>query len=483
MVKRACFFCWGNKGRFFLLSIMLLCYVNGWSQNCTLTPPQLFGLSQTAIYCKEIKVQSGVAISADDQLYTFALYSPGGVLMRTRGGPLDGSGSTLSVASFMRSAADAGEYRVTTSKEGCPNTLTSNFYVFYNSIDNLTITSWGSGQVAFKWAAAGPRPEVTYEYAVTTSATPPVAGTTFTTDTIGSRTGLTNNTVYFIHVRVASVIHNGNDVEAYFDCPFGEYPWETSTFRACTAVAALTGSVTPANALVCTGSPVTLTASGGVGYQWYRNNVLIAGQTASTLSIQDSGQYKVSITTAGTCQGQAFTSRVTKSSIVTGVLTGGGNYCFGATARLALTNTSTDQTYTIRRGATDIATVNGIGKPQESFNSDTLWYSIPITSAIDAGTYTVRTNNGFCTPIIFGNAVITVSPNTWNGSVSTAWTNAANWSCGVVPDANSTVVVPAGVPRMPLVTSNVSCFKLTVNPGATVTVNPGFKLTVTGTGP
>jgi len=66
--------------------------------------------------------------------------------------------------------------------------------------------------------------------------------------------------------------------------------------------------------------------------------------------------------------------------------------------------------------------------------------------------------------------------NVWTGAISTAWKNAANWSCGAVPDANTDVVINSG--RVVL-GSNQACRSFKINPGVSLTVNSGFKLTVT----
>jgi hypothetical protein len=67
----------------------------------------------------------------------------------------------------------------------------------------------------------------------------------------------------------------------------------------------------------------------------------------------------------------------------------------------------------------------------------------------------------------------------WDGSKGTSWEDPFNWSCGNVPDANTDIVVQNGVSNFPEVNSNTSCRTVTVNTGATLKVNPGFKLTVT----
>lgn len=75
---------------------------------------------------------------------------------------------------------------------------------------------------------------------------------------------------------------------------------------------------------------------------------------------------------------------------------------------------------------------------------------------------------------------VSCTANYWTGSVSTAWENAANWSCGSVPDSNSVVYIAAGMPRYPLVSSMASCKKVITSTGATLNVTPGFKLNVLG---
>jgi hypothetical protein len=66
----------------------------------------------------------------------------------------------------------------------------------------------------------------------------------------------------------------------------------------------------------------------------------------------------------------------------------------------------------------------------------------------------------------------------WEGTVSNAWENAANWSCGVLPDTNTDVILNAGKPNFPQLNSNRSVRSLIVNNGAIVTVKAGFNLTI-----
>ena len=81
-------------------------------------------------------------------------------------------------------------------------------------------------------------------------------------------------------------------------------------------------------------------------------------------------------------------------------------------------------------------------------------------------------------PVVTGNpssSIAISSANTWTGSVSSAWENAANWSCGVVPNENTDVIISSGTV---IVNSNAVCKTLNVSPGVNFTVNTGFALTI-----
>jgi hypothetical protein len=70
--------------------------------------------------------------------------------------------------------------------------------------------------------------------------------------------------------------------------------------------------------------------------------------------------------------------------------------------------------------------------------------------------------------------------NNWRGTVSSAWENPANWSCGVVPDSTMNVTVQAPAPNYPVVNSIAFCKSITTSSGVQVTVNTGRRLNVTG---
>lgn len=66
--------------------------------------------------------------------------------------------------------------------------------------------------------------------------------------------------------------------------------------------------------------------------------------------------------------------------------------------------------------------------------------------------------------------------NYWTGAVSNLWDNPANWSCGMLPDGNTDVVIDTGTAVLNV---NGICRSITVSKVANFTANTGFDLQVT----
>ncbi|RZK63023.1 MAG: DUF4394 domain-containing protein, partial [Hymenobacter sp.] len=69
---------------------------------------------------------------------------------------------------------------------------------------------------------------------------------------------------------------------------------------------------------------------------------------------------------------------------------------------------------------------------------------------------------------------------TWNGSVSTDWGTAANWTPAQVPAANNDVTIPGGTPNQPTVGSAQQARLVTLTTGAVLTLANGGTLTTGG---
>ena len=104
-----------------------------------------------------------------------------------------------------------------------------------------------------------------------------------------------------------------------------------------------------------------------------------------------------------------------------------------------------------------------------------------ITTA-EAGTYTVTvTDNLGCTASVV-TASVTITPNQWAGGTSTAWSNAANWTCGFIPTATQNAIIPGSgsYTNAPTLDVSESVNNLTINSTAAVTLASGKTLTVYG---
>ncbi|MCX6305087.1 MAG: hypothetical protein NT040_08970 [Bacteroidetes bacterium] len=82
------------------------------------------------------------------------------------------------------------------------------------------------------------------------------------------------------------------------------------------------------------------------------------------------------------------------------------------------------------------------------------------------------------------NATLRVVSGIWLGTTSSEWNTPSNW-CGGVPTLSTDVVIPAGTPFMPHVTSGLwnpaVCNNLTIQPGAKLTVDAWKIIEVYGT--
>lgn len=91
----------------------------------------------------------------------------------------------------------------------------------------------------------------------------------------------------------------------------------------------------------------------------------------------------------------------------------------------------------------------------------------PILNDSPQSTYYI---NGFVGP---GNST------QWNGNTDTQWAEDDNWSCGI-PHSGSNVIIPI-TPHNPVISSSVVINSLTIDNGASLTLNPEASLTVSST--
>jgi hypothetical protein len=134
------------------------------------------------------------------------------------------------------------------------------------------------------------------------------------------------------------------------------------------------------------------------------------------------------------------------------------------------------------------ATVTRSGTAGGSFSSTSGLSINATTGAVNLaasvpGTYTVTytmNSNGSCAAAQASTTVIIGLAGTWTGAVNDDFTNAANWLCGQIPNSNIDVVINAGCPHFPELTTTASLDNLTINPGASFTISGGGQLNLSG---
>jgi Fungalysin metallopeptidase (M36) len=70
--------------------------------------------------------------------------------------------------------------------------------------------------------------------------------------------------------------------------------------------------------------------------------------------------------------------------------------------------------------------------------------------------------------------------NRWLGSADNSWLNPSNWSCGVVPDQYTDVIIPTGKTMYPITNVNGTIRKLQSEIGSNITIATGSNLIIAG---
>jgi hypothetical protein len=105
--------------------------------------------------------------------------------------------------------------------------------------------------------------------------------------------------------------------------------------------------------------------------------------------------------------------------------------------------------------------------------------TMDITNNLGGTTYIAWTLSGYTYDINYWyvddiciDETVPCTTNTWTGAASNAWDNPGNWSCGVLPDATMSVIVPSGLTTYPEIPVGVTadCFDISVETGANISV-------------
>jgi hypothetical protein len=221
-------------------------------------------------------------------------------------------------------------------------------------------------------------------------------------------------------------------------------------------------------------------ADPGVGAVAYTNSYV--GPTPATTTL-----YDVDYLNNGLLSIQNPTTGVlTTQSTIRFIITGGsspGNYPVGQPDALGLDiyyNPNTGQNVGY---LTEVTELRPSSFPSGTFARATNTYRLNLST----GEATQLGNTVPSTPNVFNFeirdlavAIAPVPTITWNGTVSTDWRNAANWTPNIVPSSPNDVIIPGSTPFQPTVGQAQQTHALTLGSGAVVTLADGSFLIAGG---
>ena len=244
------------------------------------------------------------------------------------------------------------------------------------------------------------------------------------------------------------------------------------------------GGVVNGSTTVCaTSNSGTLTLSGQTGTvtKWQSSDlsdfsaaVLDIPNTSTTLSFVNisSTTYYRAVVTSGVCAFaySAAAAVAVEAAGVGGTLSGNATGC-----------------YANNSGSLTLSGNSGNVIRWESSLNNFLTTGLPIANTTTTHNYSNLTGTTYYRAVVDGGScgivyssvgVITIDNNTvWVGGNGSAWNDAANWSCGVVPTSDVNVSITA-VNNNPVISSDAFAKTLTMDPATTLTIRSGSDLRV-----
>ncbi len=243
------------------------------------------------------------------------------------------------------------------------------------------------------------------------------------------------------------------------------------------AMASVTILTTPtepitSNSTICSGSTASLSASCASGIvNWYDSN-------SSTLLATTASFTTPNLTTATTYQVRCESGTCTSGFVAVNVSINPVTAPTGTSNQTICNNTTTSLSASCTSG-----TVNWYDSNSSTLLATTANYITP--NLTTATTYHVRCESGACQSgfvaiVVNINPTATATENmTWNGSVSTNWNDACNWSPNGIPTATNSIVIP-NVTNDPVIMSGTTAyaFRIDIGNNASLTINSGGELNV-----
>lgn len=208
-----------------------------------------------------------------------------------------------------------------------------------------------------------------------------------------------------------------------------------------------------------------------------------SGEGSFTL-VLNPGTYTIEIiniaTTGATPSCEAALAGITTQVVVNSrpaasIASGNVSVCLGDSAGIQITLSGTAPWQLSYNNGAGVTTKTIL---QSEVSSNT--YILEVVPAEGSGTYTITDlTDANCTALptdLNGAVTITAAPNTFTQAVSSDWFNAANWSCGVIPDDNIVAKISQGIAVVN--GQGASAKSLDINSGAKVLVKSGNALSV-----
>lgn len=242
------------------------------------------------------------------------------------------------------------------------------------------------------------------------------------------------------------------------------------------------GGTLAGSATVCYGTnSTTLTLSGYTNtiQKWQSSPVAdfssgvtdIANTTASltVTNLTATTYYRVVVVNNNSCTSYSTVAAIMVNPQLTASVTGNNSpVCVGSDAIFNLSGTNgATVTYTINGGGNQFVVLTGGGA--------TVTLSGPL---LNQTLELVSVDYGGCTVNISGTSTVIVNAtNVWTGAVDNQWSTPGNWSCGILPNASTDVVINTGAVQVSGINALASTVSL--NGTSALTVNSGNNITVT----
>jgi hypothetical protein len=173
-----------------------------------------------------------------------------------------------------------------------------------------------------------------------------------------------------------------------------------------------------------------------------------------------------------------YHTNATQISITSGTTAPVSSICPGGITYFTIPKPGSDYIYQWQIDSTGSGFIDLLSDAVHSgVSTDTLSLSTPPTSYYGFKYRCIATKSGVSVSEI---PYVLKFLAVWQGTVSAAWEDPANWSCNYVPDSFTDVLIPGELINNPVISSSAEAHSVTVSPGSVLTVSPEMRLDIKG---